>query len=66
MPLGSRHEETGRLLRRGHELVLERDDGGTWRLDAPWSAQRLVGRRVAVAGIRDEFDLLAVERMTLL
>lgn len=60
MPRGSRHIETGMLLEGRHGLVLRRDEGGEWRLDAPLRAQRLVGRRVRVDGVRDGFDLLAV------
>jgi hypothetical protein len=60
MPRGSRHVETGVLLEGPHGLVLRRDEGGEWQLDAPFSARRLVGRRVRVEGVRDGFDLLAV------
>lgn len=60
MPRGSRHIETGHLLEGRHGLVLRRDEGGEWRLDAPPRARRLLGRRVRIDGIRDGFDLLAV------
>ena len=60
MPRGSRHVETGLLLQGKPWLVLRRDDGGEWRLDAPARACRLVGQRVRVDGVRDGFDLLAV------
>lgn len=60
MPRGTEHIETGLLLSHHGELVLERDQGGTWRLEAPAKARRLLGRRVHVTGVRDGFDLLAV------
>ncbi len=61
MPIGTRLEVEGLLL-EGHEgLVLDVRDGGTWRLEAGWRARRLLGRRVRVTGIRDGFDLLAVQ-----
>lgn len=65
MPLGSRHDETGLLLRGPTGLVLRRDDGGEWRLDAPRRAARYAGRRVRIEGVRDGFDLLAITRITL-
>jgi Protein of unknown function (DUF5818) len=60
MSIGSRHDETGILLVDGRWLVLARDEGGRWRLDASVSAERLIGRRVRVVGIRAGFDLLDV------
>ena len=63
MPLGTRHELIGLLLEDRGSLVLDVDDGGTWRLDAGRGARRLLGERVRVEGVRDGFDLLAVERI---
>ena len=60
MPRGTPHHEVGLLLELGGGLVLEHDDGGIWRLDAPWRVRRLLGRRVRITGERDGFDLLAV------
>lgn len=64
MPLGSRHDETGRLNERDGRWSLRLDGGGVWRLDlgwrAWWRARSLVGRRVQVRGVRDGFDLLHV------
>lgn len=60
MPRGSTHGETGLLLREGRWLVLARDDGGRWRLDADADAERLVGQRVRVHGVRAGFDMLDV------
>ena len=65
MPRGSYHTETGLLLRGKHGLVLRRDDGGEWRLDAPATADRMIGQRVRLEGVRDGFDLLAVTRIAL-
>ena len=61
MPRGTQHTETGLLLEDAPLLVLDRDGGGRWRLDAPQSAAKLVGQRVRLTGVRDGFDLLAVE-----
>jgi len=60
MPRGTKHDGTGLLLREGHELVLQRDDGGRWRLDAGRNAFDLLGRRVRVQGTRSGFDILDV------
>ena len=64
MSLGSKHDEEGVLLCERGVLVLRRDAGGRWRLEADRDAERLVGRRVRVKGTRVGFDLLAVERLT--
>ena len=63
MPLGSHHAVTGtlRLSQRGFELHL--DGGGTWALDAPGRARKLLGRRVSVEGVRSAFDRLDVQRI---
>ena len=66
MPRGTIHNETGLLVTQGPFLYLRIDDGGHWRLDAvPTKAWRWLGRRVAVEGERDGFDLLAVRRIEL-
>lgn len=59
-----RHDETGLLLRGASGLVLSRDGGGSWQLDAPRSAEALVGRRVRVTGQRIGFDRLSVDTLT--
>ena len=60
MPKGTWHVETG-ILRTGRwGSALERDDGGTWQLDAPRSVRRYLDRRVTVEGRRSGFDLLDV------
>lgn len=63
MPRGSRHVETGLLLTENGALVLLRDDGGRWRLDVGRSAHRLLGRRVRIECVREDFDLVAVKRI---
>lgn len=60
MPRASQHDETGTVVRERGELVLLRDDGGRWRLDAPLTAESYVGRRIRVIGVRSGFDLLDV------
>ena len=68
MPRGSYHDETGWLNERDGQLVLRRDEGGTWRLDVGFfvyrRAKRLLGKRVRLAGVRDGFDLLAVTNLS--
>ena len=62
MPRGTPHEVVGLLMKAGRSLTLEIDGGGSWRLEAPWRrTSHLLGRRVRVVGIRDGFDLLAVQ-----
>lgn len=63
MPMGSRHDEVGLLLSDHGRLVLRRDDGGHWRLDADRGAYGMVGQRVRVQGVRCGFDLLNVHRI---
>lgn len=61
MPRGVQVEEVGWLREMDGALVLQRVDGGRWRLDAGKKARRLVGRKVRLTGMRAEFDLLDVE-----
>ena len=63
MPKGTRHVITGMLVRDGHNLYIRTDEGGHWRLDAPAKADRLIGQRVEVEGVRDGFDLLVVKKI---
>jgi len=60
MPLGTRHAEAGVLLREHGQLILQRDDGGRWRLNADPEATGTLGSRVRVEGIRSGFDTLDV------
>lgn len=62
MPRGTLIDETGLLLRdRG--LVLQRDAGGTWRLDVNRIRVDMIGTRVRIIGKRSGFDLVDVERI---
>jgi len=63
MPLGTFHQEKGLLLRQRGRLILQRDDGGCWRLDGPEASGHLLGRRVRVEGVRSGFDVLEVSRV---
>ena len=64
MPRWTRHVEEGLLLEQRGGLILQRDDGGRWRLDADRkAAEKYLGDRVRVEGIRSEFDLLDVSRI---
>ena len=56
--------ETGRLMRGSTGLVLVRDDGGTWQLDAPKRAESLLGYRVEIIAHRSGFDRLSAIRIT--
>lgn len=61
MPLGSLHSETGLLLEQDGTLILQRDDGGRWRIDESRAVRRHLGRRVVIQGQRTGFDWLTVE-----
>jgi hypothetical protein len=68
MPRGTRHDLIGRLREIDGRWSPRPDDGGEWRLDVGLllmcRARRLAGDRVRVIGVRDGFDLLAVDRLT--
>lgn len=66
MPLWTRYIVEGRLTRRYGGLALAVDDGGIWRLEYLRRYDHLLGKRVRVDGTRDGFDLLAVNRLSLL
>lgn len=59
----TRHELTGILLENGLYPILRVSDGGEWRLDILKRHKHLLGTRVKVVGIRDGFDLLAVDHI---
>lgn len=65
MPRGTRHELTGILLEGDFYPVLRLADGGEWRLEITKAWQPLLGKRVAIIGVRDGFDLIAVDQITL-
>lgn len=63
MPLGTFHAEEGLLLRQRGGVILQRDDGGRWRLEADGNTERNLGRRVKAEGLRTDFDVLQVSRI---
>lgn len=63
MPIGSRHDETGILVRDCNLLYLQRDAGGHWELDADDGAFALLGLKVRVVGVRSGFDRLSVKSL---
>jgi hypothetical protein len=65
MPMGTRHELTGILLEGDLYPVLRVADGGEWRLEITRKWRPLLGKRVAIIGVHDGFDLIAVEQITL-
>ncbi|PWG03504.1 DUF5818 domain-containing protein [Sphingosinicella humi] len=64
MSIGSFHSETGLLLRQRGWLILQRDEGGRWRLEVSASFDDLLGSRVRVEGTRIDFDILEVARIS--
>lgn len=63
MPRGSEHDLTGILLEKGFYPILRMPGGGEWRLDITKRHKHLFGTRVRVVGVRDGFDLLAVQKI---
>jgi hypothetical protein len=63
MPRGSKHDLTGLLLENGVYPILRMPDGGEWRLDVTKSHRHLLGKRVRILGIRDDFDLLSMQKI---
>ncbi len=63
MPIGKFHLEEGLLLRQRGRLILQRDDGGFWILDAGPDAENLLGLRVRVEGIRSGFNSIDASRV---
>lgn len=63
MPLGVDLDLEGLLVEDRGQLFLRMDDGGHWRIEAGWSARKLLGRRVRIEGRRDGFDLVAARRV---
>ncbi|MBZ9648448.1 MULTISPECIES: DUF5818 domain-containing protein [Sphingomonadaceae] len=63
MPRGSEHDLTGILLENGFYPILRTPGGGEWRLDITKRHKHLFGTRVRVIGVRDGFDLLAVQKI---
>ncbi len=63
MPLGKFYTEEGLLLLQRGRLILQRDDGGFWIVDAAPDAEQMLGLRVRVEGIRSAFNTLEVSRI---
>ena len=63
MPMGKFYSDEGLLLRQRGQLILQRDTGGRWRLDAEPEVENLLGLRVRVEGVRSDFDVLEVSRI---
>ena len=63
MPVGKFHSEEGLLLRQRGRLILQKDRGGFWTLEADPAAARMLGLRVRVEGVRSGFNALDVARI---
>jgi hypothetical protein len=63
VPIGKFHAEEGLLLRQRGRLILQKDDGGFWLLEADREAERMIGSRVRVDGIRSGFNVLEIARI---
>lgn len=63
MPLGKFYRETGMLLVQRGGIILQRDEGGRWRLACDEDVESLLGSRVTVEGVRSGFDLIDVIRI---
>jgi hypothetical protein len=59
--IGTRYRLEGLLESSARGLVLRIDDGGIWALDTDASAERHVGLRVTVEGVRSGFDRIDVD-----
>jgi hypothetical protein len=66
MPLGTEHVIEGVLTAGTTYPMLLPDAGGQWRLDLPRRFHSFLNRRVRVEGIRSEFDMLDVTKVTAL
>ncbi len=64
MPKGTHHDLKGLLLAGTPYPVLRMDDGGEWQLELVQRHRHLFGTRVRLSGTRDEFDLIAVDRIS--
>lgn len=64
MPKGTHHELTGQLMEGTFYPVLRVADGGEWRLEITKSWRHLLGQQVIITGVREGFDLIVVERIS--
>jgi hypothetical protein len=54
-------DETGMLIRDGGGFRLQRDNGGSWRLELSRTPVDLVAKRVRLIGTRIEDDVVQAE-----
>lgn len=54
----------GLLMQEGRQLILKMADGGQWRLLALGRQQYLLGGHVRVDGVREDHDIVAVDKIT--
>jgi hypothetical protein len=54
----------GLLMQEGRQLILQMADGGQWRLLALGRQAHLLGRHVRVEGVREDHDIVAVDKIT--
>jgi len=59
----TRHDLVGILLENGPCPILRTPEGGEWRLEILKRYKHLLGTQVKVAGTRNGFDILAVDRI---
>lgn len=59
--IGTRYRLEGVLDFSARGWVLRMDDGGIWALDTDSQADRHIGRRVTIEGVRSGFDRVDVE-----
>lgn len=63
MSIGRFFVEEGLLLQQRGRLILQNDDGGFWILETDPGAEKMLGQRVRVEGIRSGFNSLDVARI---
>jgi hypothetical protein len=54
----------GLLMQEGRQLILQITNGGQWRLVALGRQEHLLGRQVRVEGVREDHDIVAVDKIT--
>jgi hypothetical protein len=63
MPLGTKHEFTGRVQAEGSDLVLDLGDGRKWTLLGGDGLKQFLDQSVRVNGIRGEHGSLYVTKV---